>query len=88
MKLLNSARTTHERKEEAMPKRKRKKEDGSKDEKKYLGVQRTKTGRFQAKISINNKRQALGTFDTAKKAARAYDRCYASRTSINQTELS
>ena len=57
-----------------MPKRKRKKEDGSKDEKVYLGVQRTKTGRFQAKISINNKRQALGTFDTAKKAARAYDR--------------
>ena len=46
MKLLNSARTTHERKEEAMPKRKRKKEDGSKDEKKYMGVQKTKTGRF------------------------------------------
>ena len=33
-----------------------------------------RSGRFQAKISIDGKLQSLGTFDTAKKAARAYDR--------------
>ena len=57
-----------------MPKRKRKNDDGTKKEKKYKGVQKTKSGRFQAQIKIDGKKQALGTFDTAKKAARAYDR--------------
>ena len=57
-----------------MPKSKRKKKDRSKKEKKYKGVQKTKSGRFQAQIKIDGKKQALGTFDTAKKAARAYDR--------------
>jgi len=56
-----------------MPKRKRGKEDGSKKEVKFKGV--IKRGeRFQAQIYIDGKRQVLGTFDTAKKAARAYDR--------------
>ena len=59
-----------------MPKRKRKNDDGTKKKvKKYKGV--TKSGeRFRAKIRIDGKQQqqSLGTFDTAKKAARAYDR--------------
>ena len=57
-----------------MPKRKRKKEDGSKDKVKYKGVQKRGEKRYQAYIHIDGKRQALGTFDTAKKAARAHDR--------------
>ena len=61
-------------KKQRCQKKKEKKEDGSKDEKKYMGVQKTKTGGFQAKISINNQPKCLGTFDTAKKAARAYNR--------------
>ena len=56
-----------------MPKRKRKEEDGSKKEVKYKGVQKSGK-RFMANIMIDSKKQYLGTFDTRKKAARAYDR--------------
>jgi len=72
---LNFVRTNHKIKRSKMPKRKRKKEDGSKKEvKKYKGVLKTKSGRFRAKINIDGKYQHIGTFDTSKKAARAYDR--------------
>ena len=57
-----------------MPKRKRKNEDGAKKEKKYKGVTKKGNGRFQAMIYIDRKLQYLGMFDTAKRAARAYDR--------------
>jgi len=57
-----------------MPKRKRKNEDGSKKEVKYKGVTKQGSGRFQAQIYIDGKKQNIGTFDTAKEAARAYDR--------------
>ena len=57
-----------------MPKRKRKNEDGAKKEKKYKGVSKTKSGRFQAYIFIDGQQQYPGTFDTPKEAAQAYDR--------------
>ena len=56
-----------------MPKRKRKNKDGSMKEKKYKGVQK-QGEKFRAEIWIDGKRNNKGTFDTAKKAARAYDR--------------
>ena len=56
-----------------MPKRKRKNEDGSKKEVKYKGVQKQRE-KFRAEIWIDGKRNNIGTFDTAKKAARAFDR--------------
>ena len=56
-----------------MPKRKRKKEDGSTEEVKYIGV--VKMGKkFCARINIDGKRHHLGSFDTPKEAAEAYDR--------------
>ena len=56
-----------------MPKRKRKNEGGTKKEVKYKGVRKSGE-RFRAEIRIDGKLQHLGTFDTAKQAARAYDR--------------
>ena len=59
-----------------MPKRKRKKEDGSLDgtkkEVKYKGVKKMGE-RFQAYINIDGKYQHLGMFDTPKEAAQAFD---------------
>ena len=63
-----------------MPKRKRKKEedesskDKIKDKKIYKGYQKIGSGRYQAKISIDGKIKGLGTYDTIKEAAQAYDR--------------
>ena len=57
-----------------MPKRKRKNDDGTKKEKKYRGVSKQGNGRFQARITIDGGKRNIGTFDTAKQAARAYDR--------------
>jgi len=56
-----------------MPKRKRKKDDGSKKEVKYKGVYKNKK-RFGAQIWIDGKIHRTGTFDTPKEAAKAYDR--------------
>ena len=39
----------------------------------FRGVNETPSGRYQAQISIDGKKTWLGTFDTAKEAARAYD---------------
>ena len=57
-----------------MPKRKRKRkeEEGSKEGVKYKGVTKTRK-RFQAQIRIDGKQNYLGTFDTRKEAAEAYD---------------
>jgi hypothetical protein len=55
-----------------MPKRKRKNEDGTKKEVKYKGV--IKRGeRYQAQLYIDGILPGLGTFDTPKEAAQAYD---------------
>ena len=55
-----------------MPKRKRKKDDGSKKDVKYKGVMKNGK-RFTAMIWIDGKMQGFGTFDTPKEAAQAYD---------------
>jgi len=67
----NAVKLNFERR--AMPKRKRKKEDGSKKEVKFKGVKKSGK-RFRAVFYIDSKEINIGTFDTAKKAARAYDR--------------
>ena len=65
-----------------MPKRKRKKEedesskDKIKDKKIYKGYQKIGSGRYQAKISIDGKIKGLGTYDTIKEAAQAYDQMF------------
>ena len=56
-----------------MPKRKQKEEDGSEDEVKYKGVY-PNNQKFGARIRIDGKLHYPGTFDTAKEAAREYDR--------------
>ena len=57
-----------------MPKRKRKNDVAFQRSSKYKGVMSDPSGRFQARIYIDRTRpQYLGTYDTAKQAARAYD---------------
>ena len=56
-----------------MPKRKRKEEDGSKDDVKFKGVYNIGE-RFRAGIKIDGKQQHIGTFDTTKEAAKVYNR--------------
>ena len=56
-----------------MPKRKRKKRR-SKNKSGFIGVEMVPSGRFSTKISINRKNKYLGTYDTAKRAAKAYDK--------------
>ena len=58
-------------------KRERKREEQearSKEGVKYKGVTNTKSGSFKANITIDGKTHHLGTFDTPKEAAEAYDR--------------
>jgi hypothetical protein len=52
------------------PKRKKQKVRSSTG---FKGVQETPSGRYQAKIRIDGKLTSLGTFDSKKGAARAYD---------------
>lgn len=55
-----------------MPKSKRRKRSKSKSG--YIGVTRTSSGKYTAAIKINGKNKYLGSYDTAKQAAKAYDK--------------
>ena len=55
-----------------MSKRKRE-ENGTKDDVKFKGVTKRGNGKFVAMICIDGKKQHLGTFDTPKEAAKAFD---------------
>ena len=56
-----------------MPKSKRKSRSNSKSG--YVGVIKTLSGKYQARISINGKLKHLGSsYDTAKQAAKAHDK--------------
>ena len=56
-----------------MPKSKRRKRS-ARSKTGFFGVTIATSGRFQAKIRINGKWKWLGTYDTAKQAAKAYDK--------------
>ena len=55
-----------------MPKSKRRKRSYSKSG--YVGVTKLPSGSYRSSIQINGKTKYLGSFDTAKQAAKAYDR--------------
>ncbi len=57
-----------------MPKSRRKRRSKSKSG--YFGVIKVKSGRYQARMRINidNKPKYLGSYDTARQAANAYDK--------------
>jgi hypothetical protein len=54
-----------------MPKSKRKRRSNNASG--YIGVTLTKSKRYQAKIKVDGKWDSIGTYDTAKQAAKAYD---------------
>jgi hypothetical protein len=54
-----------------MPKSKRKRRSNSASG--YIGVTLTKSKRYQAKIKVDGKLENIGTYGTAKQAAKAYD---------------
>ena len=56
-----------------MPKSKRKRQS-QKNKTGYIGVSKTTSERYQASITINGKSKKLGSYDTAKKAAKAFDK--------------
>ena len=57
-----------------MPKSKQKKRR-SESKSGFIGVRKRTSGRYQAEISIGNgKQKSLGSYDTAKQAAKAYDK--------------
>ena len=57
-----------------MPKSKRKRKKRSNSKSGYFGVDKVPNGRYRAKIKIDGKYKHLGTHDTAKQAATAYDK--------------
>ena len=57
-----------------MPKSKRKRNRRSNSKSGYFGVDKVPNGRYRAKIKIDGKYKHLGTHDTAKQAATAYDK--------------
>jgi len=65
------------RREKAAQKRKKNPDDFKKRKVSstgFRGVTEKSSGRYSANIRADRKRKCLGTFDTAKEAARAYDR--------------
>jgi len=56
-----------------MPKSKRRKKS-TRNKTGYFGVTKTSSGKFQAIIHIDNKPKYLGSYDTARQAANAYDK--------------
>jgi hypothetical protein len=55
-----------------MPKSKRRKRSNSKSG--YIGVTKQPGGKYQAQITVDGKYKYLGSYDTAKQAAKAHDK--------------
>ena len=71
---LQPAAILEEKGEEEEGSKNNKRKFGLKDKVKFKGVMRSESGRFGAQIRIGSKVKKLGTFDTAKQAAKAFDR--------------